>query len=116
MFVSKLDKKTLQEVNALLISGTSLKDVTELSGLSYPNVCYLRKKLVKAGVLQPLYKTTRKRTRVRTKTQTRTKRVSTPIVTNKSTYSMKLVVNGTPVDIHDAKSVNVSPVGIDIKY
>lgn len=116
MFTTTVDKKTLGEVNSLLIGGASLKETAELSGLGYQKVQYLRAKLVRAGALQPLHKVTRKRrntTRVN-----RTQRVST---LNTETQSpnfdgIKLVINGTQLNIRDAKSVDVSTGLVDIKY
>lgn len=115
MFTSSVDKKTLGETNGLLISGTSLKDTAELTGLSYAKVSYLRKKLVKAGALQPLYKTTRK------KRNTRINRIQKVSTLNTETQSpsfdgIKLVINGTYLNIRDAKSVDVSTGLVDIKY
>lgn len=115
MFTTSVDKKTLGEVNALLISGTSLKETVELSGLDYQKVQYLRSKLVKAGALQPLHKVTKKRRNTRLN---RTQRVST---LNTETQSpafdgIKLVINGTELNIRNAKSVDVSTGLVDIKY
>lgn len=115
MFTTSVDKKTLGEVNALLISGTSLKETSELSGLGYHKVQYLRNKLVKAGALQPLHKVTKKRRSTRLN---RTQRVST---LNSETQSptfdgIKLVINGTELNIRNAKSVDVSTGLVDIKY
>lgn len=117
MFTSTVDKKTLGEVNALLISGTSLKETSELSGLNYQRVQYLRNKLVKAGALQPLHvhKVTRKK---RTSRLNRTQRVSTLNTETQSTNydGIKLVINGTQLNIRNAKSVDVYTDLVDIKY
>lgn len=115
MFTTTLDKKTLGEVNALLISGTSLKETAELSGLQYHRVQYLRHKLVKAGALQPLHKVMKKR---RNNRPERTQRVSTlNTVTQSANFDgIKLVINGTQLNIRDAKSVDVSTGLVDIKY
>lgn len=115
MFATSVDKKTLGEVNALLISGTSLKETAELSGLMYHKVQYLRNKLVKAGALQPLHKITKKRRSTRLN---RTQRVSTLITETQSSNfdGIKLVINGTQLNIRDAKSVDVSTGLVDIKY
>lgn len=115
MFTTTVDKKTLGEVNSLLIGGASLKETAELSGLGYQKVQYLRAKLVKAGALQPLHKVTRKRRNTRLN---RIQRVST---LNTETQSpsfdgIKLVINGTYLNIRDAKSVDVSTGLVDIKY
>lgn len=119
MFTTSVDKKTLGETNGLLISGASLKDTAELTGLSYAKVSYLRKKLVKAGALQPLYKTTRK---TRTTRKVRTQKTNS-IVNNRvgnqpsSNFDgIKLVINGTELNIRNAKSVDVSTGLVDIKY
>lgn len=115
MFTTTVDKKTLHEVNSLLISGTSLKDTSELTGLGYQKVQYLRAKLVKAGALQPLHKVTRKK---RSTGLNRTQRVSTlNTQTPSSTFDgIKLVINGTELNIYNAKSVDVSTGLVDIKY
>jgi hypothetical protein len=119
MFTTSVDKKTLGETNGLLISGASLKDTAELTGLTYAKVSYLRKKLVKAGALQPLYKTTRK---ARTSRKIRTEKTS--VLGNSRTVNqpqsnfdgIKLVINGTELNIRNAKSVDVSTGLVDIKY
>lgn len=116
MFTSKVDKQTAQEVNALLIAGAKLTEVAAKTGLSYPKVHYFRKKLVKAGALQPLNKTTRSRRATR---RTMTKRATTKqtIVNPSSTnQAFKLMVNGTTLDLNNVKSVYVSPGVVDIKY
>lgn len=115
MFTTTVDKKTLGEVNALLISGTSLKETSALSGLNYQKVQYLRNKLVKAGALQPLHKVTKKRRSTRLN---RTQRVSTLITETQSpSYDgIRLVINGTHLNIRNAKSVDISTGLVDIKY
>lgn len=115
MFTSSVDKKTLGEVNALLIKGTSLKETVQRSGLAYEKVHYLRSKLVKAGALQPLHKTTKKRRNTRLN---RTQRVSTLNTETPSTNydGIKLVINGTQLNIRNAKSVDVYAGLVDIKY
>lgn len=116
MFTTTLDKKTLGETNALLISGASLKETAELTGLSYQKTQYLRTKLVKAGALQPLHKMTKKRRS--TPRVNRIQRVSTLNTETQSTNfdGIKLVINGTQLNIRDAKSVDVSTGLVDIKY
>lgn len=115
MFTSKVDSNTQQEVNKLLVSGEKLSDVVKASGLTYAQVSYFRKKLVKAGALQPLYRTTRKRRATR---QTRTNAATSQTIVNPSSTNQgfKLVVNGTTLDIQNVKSVYVSPEVVDIKY
>ena len=115
MFATTVDKKTLGEVNSLLISGSSLKETAELSGLDYTKVQYLRSKLVKVGALQPLHKMTKKKRSTRLN---RTQRVSTLITETQSPSfdGINLVINGTRLNIRDAKSVDVSTGLVDIKY
>ena len=93
MFATTVDKKTLGEVNSLLISGSSLKETAELSGLDY----------------------TKKKRSTRLN---RTQRVSTLITETQSPSfdGINLVINGTRLNIRDAKSVDVSTGLVDIKY
>jgi hypothetical protein len=109
MFTSKVDRKTAQETNALLMSGAKLMEVAAITGLSYPKVHYFRKKLVKAGALEPLNKTTKKR--AQRKARKNTRNLST--IVNKPT-SFKLIINGTTVDVKNVKSIFVSPELVDI--
>lgn len=115
MFTSTVDTSTQQEVNKLLVSGEKINDVAKVSGLTYAQVCYYRKKLVKAGALQPLYNTTRKKRSIR---RTRTNEVKNQTIVNPSStnQAFKLMVNGTTLDIQNVKSVYVSPGVVDIKY
>jgi hypothetical protein len=115
MFTSKVDSNTQQEVNKMLVSGEKLSDVASVSGLSYAQVSYIRKKLVKAGALQPLYRTARKKRATR---QTKTNATTNQTIVNPSSTNQgfKLMVNGTTLDIQNVKSVYVSPEVVDIKY
>lgn len=115
MFASTIDKKTLNDVNALLISGTSLKETSELCDINYQKVHYLRSKLVKAGALQPLNTVTKKKHRSHFK---KVQKISAiPPQTQLINYNgIKLVINGTALNIRDAKSVDISTGLIDIKY
>jgi|688.fasta_scaffold256641_2 hypothetical protein len=111
MFTSKVDKKTAQEANALLMNGVKLMEVAQKTGLSYPKVHYYRKKLVKAGALQPLNRTTKKR-----KVRVVNKDITTPSTMIDRSTSFKLIVNGTAVNVKNVKSIFVSPELVDIKY
>jgi len=120
MFTSKVDKKTQQEVNALLISGAKLAEVAAKTGLAYNRVHYFRKKLVKAGALQPLNKTTKRRTSRKTRSAElfpKTQYVATAIpAVEKTSQGINLVINGTELSIRDAKSINVSGNLVTVKY
>lgn len=113
MFKAKLEEKRLQQINKDLLNGTSLKDVAEKNSVSYQHACYYRKKLVKAGVLTPLYE---KRKTRKKRTARFTVRKSTPTVplTNVSTF--RVSVNDTEINILGAKHVNVYPDRVDVKY
>lgn len=115
MFTSKVDKNTQQEVSKLLVTGEKLSDVAKVSGLTYAQVSYLRKKLVSAGALQPLYRTARKRRATR---HIRTNEATNETIINPSStnQAFKLTVNGTTLDLNNVKSVYVSPGVVDIKY
>lgn len=113
MFKAKLEEKRLQQINKDLLDGTSLKDVAEKNSVSYQHACYYRKKLVKAGVLTPLYET--KKTRKK-RTSKFTVRKSTNKVTLPTPHTFKVVVNGTEVNISGAKYVHVYSDKLDVKY
>lgn len=115
MFTTTVDKKTLGEVNALLISGTSLKETAELSGLDYTKVHYLRSKLVKAGALQPLHSSRKKRATRNNRLQ---KQAVTQVnnVSNQAENGIKLVINGIKLNIRNVKAVDVAAGHVDIQY
>ena len=117
MFKAKLEKEKLQKINQDLVSGKSLSEVATTNNVSYQHACYYRKKLVKAGALNPLYKTTKRKTR----TIKRTRKVSTNNTTNTvltptADNTFTLVVNGTALYFKNAKSIYVSPEFVDVKY
>lgn len=110
MFKSTLDKTKLTKINQDLINGGRLKDVADKNQISYPHACYLRKKLVKAGALSPLYAATKRKTRSVKRTRT------VNPVTNSGGHTFTLIVNGTSMSIQNVKSIYVSPDVVDIKY
>jgi transposase len=113
MFKPKLEDKKLQQINKDLLDGSSLKIVAEKNDVSYQHVCYYRKKLVKAGVLTPLYE---KRKTSRKKTTNFSVRKTLKKVTVPTPHTFKVVVNGTEVNISGAKYVHVHPDKLDVKY
>jgi len=114
MFKSKLDKQKIQKINQDLINGGSLSDVATSNNVSYQHACYFRKKLVKAGALNPLYKTTKRKVR-RNRTITNNT-ATTPVLTTSTDKTFTLVVNGTALYFKDAKSIYVTPEFVDVKY
>ena len=128
MFKTKLDKQTLQKINQDLMNGGTLDEVATKNNVSYANVGYYRKKLVKAGILNPLYRTTKRKKRASKKTSysknTFTPNLFTPIertqptVVKSTKYGtpFTLVINDTAIDVTGAKHVNVTPGRVYIKY
>lgn len=116
MFKSKLDKQTLQKVNQDLINGGSLEKVAKQNNLSYQNVCYYRKKLVKAGILSPLYTTRRKKRVAKATFNQRNLFMQPTVVKTVANKPFTLVVNDTTIDITGSKHVNVTPDKVYIKY
>ena len=121
-FKAKLEKKVLTKLSQDLMNGASLETASRNNSVSYQVACYYRKKLVKAGVLNPLYRTTRrKRKATRTvldKTNLFTQLKSRPTVvrTEPTNKPFTLVVNDTTIDISGSKHVNVTPDKVYIKY
>lgn len=122
----KLDAQVVNTVNAHLINNKSIREVAQETNLDYYTVQRMRYKLVHAGVLKPLYKTTKKRRYTRAtstlkSTKNRKARVSTLGTDNQSAAQesnvLRMVVNGIELNIQNAKSVNVLDNGaVDIKY
>lgn len=122
----KLDRQVVNTVNAHLINNKSISEVAEKTNLDYHTVQRMRYKLVHAGVLKPLYKTTKKRRNSRTASTlksaiSRKTRVSTLDNNNQSIAQqsnvLRMVINGTELNIQNVKCVNVLDNGaIDIKY
>lgn len=111
MALVKFDEKTEKRVNRLLLTGIGIKEVADKTNVPYHKVSGLRKKLVKANVLSPLYSTNKKK---------KSRRLFTiPTLPDQNTNNgpgFKLIVNGTPINIKKAKTVYVSPELVDIKY
>lgn len=117
MFKSKLDKQKVQKINQDLINGGSLSEVATNNNVSYQHACYFRKKLVKAGALSPLYKTTRRKARNAKRSRTITNNTATtPVLTTSTDKTFTVVINGTPMYFKDAKSIYVTPEFVDVKY
>lgn len=114
MFKSKLDKQKIQKINQDLINGGSLSEVATNNNVSYQHACYLRKKLVKAGALNPLYKTTKRKVR-RNRTITNNT-ATTPVLRTSTDETFTVIINGTPMYFKDAKSIYVTPEFVDVKY
>ena len=71
-FKAKLEKKVLTKLSQDLMNGASLETASKNNSVSYQVACYYRKKLVKAGVLNPLYRTTRRKRKATRTTLERT--------------------------------------------
>jgi len=120
MFKSRLDKQKIQKINQDLVNGESLADVATKNSVSYQHACYFRKKLVKAGALNPLYKTTKRKSRnikrTRTVNAVTYNTTNSKILTNTKDNTFTLFVNGTALYFKNAKSIYVSPEFVDVKY
>lgn len=121
-FKAKLEKKVLTKLSQDLMNGASLETASKNNLVSYQVACYYRKKLVKAGVLNPLYRTTRRKRRT-TKNNlqqpilfTKTRLQPTVVRTEPTNKPFTLVVNDTTIDITGSKHVNVTPDKVYIKY
>ena len=121
-FKAKLEKKVLTKLSQDLMNGASLETASKNNSVSYQVACYYRKKLVKAGVLNPLYRTTRRKRRT-TKNNlqqpilfTKTRLQPTVVRTEPTNKPFTLVVNDTTIDITGSKHVNVTPDKVYIKY
>ena len=118
MFKSKLSPETLKEIQTMLINGSGFQEVMTKTGISYHNARYVRTKLVKAGLLEPYYVMSKKKRAQVNRVSTRKISSAQPLTTSflSRNDSVRLVINGVPVDIKNAKSVTVSSELIDIKY
>lgn len=116
MFKAKLDRERLQKINQDLVSGKSLSEVATINNVSYQHACYYRKKLVKAGALNPLYRTTKRKTRNIKRTRNFSNNTITKVLTPVTDNTFTLVVNGTSLYFKNAKSIYVSPELVDVKY
>ena len=120
MFKSRLDKQRIQKINQDLINGESLADVATKNSVSYQHACYFRKKLVKAGALNPLYNTTKRKSRnikrTRTVNTVTNNTPTTSVLSNTTDNTFTIVVNGTALYFKNAKSIYVSPEFVDVKY
>lgn len=122
----KLDPQMVSTVNAQLLNNKTIAEVAQDTNLDYFTVQRMRYKLVNAGVLKPLYKTTKKKRSRHTSTNltsvaNRKTRVSTLDNNNQSATQqsnvLRMVINGTELNIQNAKSVNILDDGaVDIKY
>ena len=111
MFTSKISQETTNKINQELLTGSKMSKISTSLGVDYQNIWYQRQKLVKAGALKPLHakKTATKRKVAMTKNQNITTSIAAP-------HRFRLTVNGTSIDINNAKEVAVSPHAVDIKY
>lgn len=121
-FKAKLEKQVLTKLSQDLMNGASLEDASRNNSVSYQVACYYRKKLVRAGVLNPLYRTTRRKKRTaKTNYQQsdlfmKPKVQPTVVRTERTNKPFTLVVNETTIDITGSKHVNVTPDKVYIKY
>lgn len=111
--VKKLSQDERNKLHTLLISGHGLTQTSLKTGIPYSLVQSVRKRMVEAGVVKPLYKTSGKKRGSR-KQVTPAPTASAPVADSIPQFT--LMVNGTQIDLKNVKSVFISPELVDVKY
>jgi len=110
MTKTRLNPETRNQLGALLLSGVTPTAAAQRLGVSLSRAASMRKKLVKAGTVQPL------RTRKARKT-TRSAAMDTPRTVKTSTItSLQFRVNGVEFSVDSSAKVAVENGVVDIKY
>jgi len=112
--VKKLSKDELQKLHTLLINGHGLTETSTKTGIPYSLVQSVRKRMVEAGVVKPLYKTSSKKRGSRKQPVIPAPAASAPVADTIPQFT--LMVNGTQIDLKNVKSVFISPELVDVKY
>lgn len=112
--VNKLSVKQQDKLNKLLLKGHGLTETSKMTNIPYSLVQSVRSRLVKAGVLKPLYKTTSKKRL--NKSNPAVPEVQSDMTSVDTIPAFSLFVNGTQIDLKNVKSVFISPELVDVKY
>ena len=101
----------INQINSELLGNQSILNVSRKLNVPYEIVRRMRLRLVNAGAVKPLRT---KRKNIMPASMNRANQNN--LAFQSSVSSFKLVINGTPIDIENVKSVFVSPELVDIKY
>jgi hypothetical protein len=115
--VKKLPQDELNKLHTLLINGHGLTKTSKQTGLPYSLVQSVRKRMVEAGVVKPLYKTSSKKRasrKHRIPAEAPAADVDTTVAQDMPQFT--LMINGTQIDLKNVKSVFISPELVDVKY
>jgi hypothetical protein len=106
---TRLNPETRNQLGALLLSGITPTVAAERLGVSYAHAVNMRKKLVKAGTVQPF------RTRKARKT-IRPAVMQTPRTVKPASSTLQFRVNGVEFSVDSPARVAVENGMVDIKY
>lgn len=104
-----LNPEVRNQLGALLLSGVTPTIAAQRLGISRSHAALMRKKLVKAGTVQPL------RVRKARKITTR-KAMTVPTATKTPSTTLQFRVNGVEFSVNSAARVAVENGIVDIKY
>jgi hypothetical protein len=113
--VKKLPQDELNKLHTLLINGHGLTKISKQTGLPYSLVQSVRKRMVEAGIVKPLYKTSGKK-RASRKHRIPAEAPAADIAVAQDMPQFTLMINGTQIDLKNVKSVFISPELVDVKY
>ena len=117
-----LPESVRNEATRLFVAGARIIDVAKKLNTNYNQVCHLRNRLVKAGILSPLIATskrmrTRKSKQIAVAAKVRSnERTDMETQYNGNSKVTRLMVNNTRIDIHDAAQVIVMSNGVKVLY
>ena len=113
--VNKLSVKQQEKLNKLLLKGHGLTETSKMTNIPYSLVQSVRKRMVEAGVVKPLYQTSGKK-RASRKHRINTEAPAATVTVDQDMPQFILMVNGTQIDLKNVKSVFISPELVDVKY